>query len=255
MNQPETIAVHVLDGGRIDILDWAIFDPKVGPGIRRTLANPCYLISHPTGTLLWDTGLGDTIATEAGGRLIGDIAVFHVETPLTAQLDQIGIGPDDITYLALSHLHVDHVGNVDLFRTNTVLIQGDEFDAAFGQDAHADTSPFETLRQNPLHRLDGDHDVFGDGTVVIKRFPGHTPGSQSLLLRLSSGAVLVSGDLAHSTDNWANRVVPTLNVDAVQTRASMQAAAQLITDENATLWIQHEASQFQSMRRWPEYYK
>ena len=257
MNPPDTARLHVLDGGRIDVLDWSVFDPGAPAGEKRTLADPCYLIRHPGGTLLWDTGVGDDIALEPNGRTVQDVAVFHVETRLAAQLGEIGLRPDDVTHLALSHLHPDHIGNVALFPGATLLIQQDEYESVFGPDADPgayEALGLETLRNNPLRLLRGDLDVFGDGTTVIKRFPGHTVGSQSLLMRLAGGTVLISGDLAHSTGNWAGRVVPALNVDAGRTRESMRAAAELIVDEHATLWIQHELSQFTTLRRGREHY-
>ena len=250
--------VYVLDGGRIEILDWSVFASGQTPGTKRVLADPCYLIRHPAGTLVWDTGVGDVIAGETEGRLVKDFAVFHVDTPLGRQLEEVGTVPGEVTYLALSHLHPDHVGNVDLFPSATLLLQRDEYESVFGTDSTGEglePRVLSSLRGNPVQLLDGDHDVFGDGSVVVKALPGHTVGSQSLLVRLASGAVLISGDIAHSESNWSNRVVPTFNVDAERSLASMEAAAAILEQEQATLWIQHEANQFHSLRKPPDSYR
>ncbi|GAA0378766.1 AttM/AiiB [Acrocarpospora corrugata] len=239
--------LHVLDGGQIDILNWDVFQPGVGPGVRRRLADSCYLIVHPRGTLIWDTGLGDRLAGVPAGLTIPDIAVFHVENPLADQLTALGHPPNTIDYLALSHFHPDHVGNVGLFEAATLLVQDDEYAAAFGPapgDHGFDPDTYPTLRAGDATLLRGDHDVFGDGAVVIKRLPGHTPGGQSLLVRLPhTGAVLISGDLTHSLDNWTGRVVPAHNSDPAETLRSLAAAERLLAEENAVLWVQHDLDQ------------
>lgn len=250
--------LYLLDGGTIDILDWDRFQPGVGAGVRRKLADSCYLIVHPQGTLVWDTGLPDTLAGRPEGRTIPDIAVFHVDGSLEAQLTEAGHPAETIDFLALSHFHPDHVGNVDLFTMATLLVQHDDHAAAFGPspgDHGFDPDTYRSLRERPVVPLAGDHDVFGDGTVVIKRLPGHTPGSQSLLVRLpETGPVLISGDLVHSTENWARRVVPSFNSDHDETVLSLDRAERLLAEENAALWVQHDFDQQSALRHAPHYY-
>lgn len=250
--------LYVLDGGRIDILDWALFQPDAGPGVRRWLSDSCYLVVHPAGTLVWDTGLPDRLAGDPEGFTVPDVAVFHVESTLEAQLVAAGHPAAEIDFLALSHFHPDHVGNVGLFSGATLLVQDDDHAAAFGGapgDHGFDPATYAVLAERPTTLLHGDHDVFGDGTVVIKRLPGHTPGSQSLLVRLpSTGPVLISGDLVHSVDNWRRRVVPSLNSDADETVRSLAAAERLLAEEGAALWVQHDLDQQSALRHLPDYY-
>ncbi|WP_055479953.1 N-acyl homoserine lactonase family protein [Sphaerimonospora mesophila] len=250
--------LYVLDGGRIEILDWARFQPDAGPGVRRWISDSCYLIVHPRGTLMWDTGLPDRLAGVAEGHTIPGVAVFHVTEPLADRLTALGHPPHEIDFLALSHFHPDHVGNVELFRGATLLVQGDEYAAAFGAspgDHGFDPQTYAVLRERPVAPLHGDHDVFGDGTVVIKRLPGHTPGSQSLLVRLpDTGSVLVSGDLVHSMENWTRRVVPTFNSDPQETVRSLELADRVLAEENATLWVQHDLDQQSALRHGPAFY-
>lgn len=257
MTEP-TIQLYVLDGGRIEILDWQLFQPDAGPGVRRWLSDPCYLVVHPQGTLVWDTGLPDPLADVPEGLTIPGVAVFNVETTVGAQLAAVGHPAGGIDFLALSHFHPDHVGNVGLFTGAMLLVQEDDHAAAFGAapgDHSFDPATYAVLADRKTTLLGGDHDVFGDGTVVIKRLPGHTPGSQGLLVKLpETGAVLLSGDLAHSADNWTRRVVPGLNSDADATLRSFERAAQVLADEDAVLWIQHDAEQHATLRHAPEFY-
>src|SRR5258705_11560700 len=94
---------------------------------------------------------------------------------------------------------------------------------------------------HPVTKLEGDRDVFGDGSVTILSTPGHTPGHQSLLVKLAhTGAVVLSGDAVHFKSNWDNRGVPALNFSKEQTLASIQKITDDVTKEKAQLWINHE---------------
>lgn len=127
----------------------------------------------------------------------------------------------------------------------------------FGPDfAEHGYSPelYDTLRGNPTEIVDGDHDVFGDGSIRLVSTPGHTPGHCSLLVRLPrSGAVILSGDVAHFERNFVHRRVPAFNFDAGQTRASMDKIEGLIRSENARLWINHDTQQNASIPHAPQW--
>ena len=119
--------------------------------------------------------------------------------------------------------------------------------------------PNNTPRFKAEHRvtkLEGDRDVFGDGSVVIISTPGHTPGHQSLLVKLpKTGVLVLSGDAVHFQSNWEHRRVPTNNTGQEQTRASMQRIADVLTKESATLWINHDKAQRDTLKLAPEYYE
>jgi N-acyl homoserine lactone hydrolase len=253
-----TLRLYVLDGGLIDILDWSVYDPSAAPGTRRRIADPVYLVAHPEGSLVWDTGLSDTLQGRPEPLLVNDHALFHVSDSVAGQLDAVGHPAAGIDYLGLSHFHPDHVGNVDLFPDATLLVQRDEYDAAFGPDPvghNFDPGSYPGLKANEARLLDGDHDVFGDETVVVKRLPGHTIGSQALLVRLAeTGPVLLSGDITHSAANWAGDRFPTFNHSAEQTLRSLAAARELLDRERAALWIHHDHDDFLSRRHAPEFY-
>ena len=110
--------------------------------------------------------------------------------------------------------------------------------------------------EHPVTKLEGDHDVFRDGSVTILATPGHTPGHQSLLVKLSrTGALVLSGDAVHFTSNWEMRAVPSMNTNKEQTQASMQKIADTLTREKAQLWINHDKAQRDSLKMSPEYYE
>jgi len=198
-----------------------------------------------------DTGVTDAIAAMPEGQRPTDPRATHWRRPktLAAQLDELGVKPSDIKFVAVSHTHPDHVGNVTLFPQSTLLVQKAEYDWP---------SPLgpRFKPEHPATKLDGDHDVFGDGSVVIIATPGHTPGHQSLLVKLRmTGAVLLSGDAVHFKENWDNRRVPSQNTDKDQTNASMQRMADLMAKENAQLWINHDKAQRDTLKMSPEFYQ
>ncbi len=241
--------MYVLYCGESRTPDVSRWSPGVNVGMAWEFSNHCYLIRHATGGLmLWDSGMSDSIAampdglTAAGGAL-----VLRVRKTLASQLQEIGVAPTDVTHLAFSHFHGDHVGNANLFTAATLYIQGPEYDAAFGPTpAKFNFAPasYEKLRANPVVKLTGDRDVFGDGSVTLVATPGHTPGHQSLLVRLpKTGAVLLSGDMVHFEENWVNRRVPSMNFDREESARTLQKVADLLAASKAELWINHDKRQ------------
>src|SRR5262245_17350128 len=212
--QPKTAdRLYVMDCGHNAAADQSRWSPGVNVGKPIELSDNCYLIRHGADWLLWDTGYPDAVAEKPVTSPVG--TATRAKT-LASQLAEIGVKPSDIRLVAVSHTHGDHVGNVDLFPESTLLIQKAEFDWAFAPEKPA---PFKAAR--PIRKLEGDLDVFGDGSVTILSTPGHTPGHQSLLVHLTrTGWVVLSGDLAHFKDNWDNRRVASMNTSAEQTQTS-----------------------------------
>ena len=170
-----SLRLYIFDCGHLRIADPGRFSLTMDEVSTLELSVPCYLIEHPDGTLLWDAGLSDSLA-EGSPHTQANGTVTTVTATLRAQLEELGYQPADITYLALSHLHYDHAGNANDFVASTWLVQRPEHEAAFG-DAQGffDRALYAELENSETMLLDGDHDVFGDGTVVIKSAPGHTP--------------------------------------------------------------------------------
>src|SRR5437867_244843 len=152
-----------------------------------------------------------------------------------------------------------NVGNANMFTSATLYIQQAEYDAAFGPESAKFgfvAANYDKLRASPVVKLNGDYDVFGDGSVRILSTPGHTPGHQSLLVRLpKTGAIVLSGDAVHFKDNWEQKRVPSMNVNKEQTLASLQRLATILEERKATLWINHDKPQSDTLRYAPAYYE
>lgn len=255
---PSALRLYVFNCGTIDVLDVSVFQPGIGKGERKTLTNSCYLVVHPKGTLLWDAGLPDALVQTPEGKTFMNTFVLRVSKTLAAQLKEIGYAPETISNLGISHMHGDHVGNVDLFPRAMLLMQKEEYEAAFGPEPGKygfDPAAYSTLRSNPVKTLEGDYDVFGDGTVVIKRMLGHTPGHQALYVRLpKTGNIFLSGDLVHYTDNWVHKRVPSFNFDKERSIKSMEETEQFLKANHAILWIQHDLEQNAGIKHAPAYY-
>ena len=231
-----------------DISRWS---PGVNIGKSMGFVDSCYLIKHTQGWLLWDTGLADTIAAMPNGLAPSDPAATHWYRPKTllAELAAVGVKPGDIKYVAVSHTHPDHIGNVELLAMSTLLVQKAEYEWP-GQNGP------RFKPEHPVRKLDGDHDVFGDGSVTIIATPGHTPGHQSLLVTLpKTGALLLSGDAVHFKSNWENRGVPAGNFDKAKTLTSMQRIADVLAERKAQLWINHDKAQRDTLKMAPEFYE
>lgn len=244
--------LYVLDCGLNIGKDQSRWSPGVNEGKPIELSDNCYLIRHDTGLLLWDTGVPDAVASKPEGVVVANGAITQRRAQtLAAQLAQLGVKPSDITQVAVSHTHGDHVGNIALFPSSTVLIQGAEYDWAMAGPNKPAFAPTQTIR-----KLAGDYDVFGDGSVTIISTPGHTPGHQSLLVQLpKTGSILLSGDAVHFQDNWTHKRVPRMNVDRDLTLASMQRIAALLEARKAQLWINHDKPQSDRLRYAPESYE
>lgn len=255
---PAALRLYVLDCGSIDASDISMFQPDVGQKASKTFSDACYLVVHPKGTLLWDAGLPDALAKTPEGRKFMEVFVLRSTQTLAAQLDDIGHPAASIRYLGISHMHSDHVGNVDLLPQAVLLMQKEEYAAAFGPDPGKygfDPATYATLRANPQKQLDGDYDVFGDGSVIVKRMPGHTPGHQALYVKLPhSGNILLSGDLVHYADNWIHKRVPAFNFDKEQSLKTMEETERFLEANQATLWIQHDREQNAALKHAPAYY-
>jgi len=244
--------LYILNCGEGVAGDISRWSPGVNVGKSMDFADNCYLIHHTQGWLLWDTGIPDAVAVMPDGQAPADPKATHWWRPktLASQLDQLGVKPTDIKFIAISHTHGDHIGNVELFPQSMLLVQKAEYEWR-GPSGSARFKP-----EHPVTKLEGDYDVFGDGNVTIISTPGHTPGHQSLLVKLpKTGALILSGDAVHFKSNWENRGVPVNNTDKEQTLASMQRIADLMAKDKAQLWINHDKAQRDSLKMAPDYYE
>ena len=248
--------LYVLYCGEARIPDLSPWSPGFHVGEAAVFSDNCYLIRHGKDWMLWDTGYPDALADKPDG-IVGARSTALREKTLVSQLAEIGVAPSQINVLAFSHSHGDHVGNGNLFTAATLYIQKAEYDAAFGPDAAKfgfAPATYDQLRNGRIVQLEGDADLFGDGSVRILSTPGHTPGHQSLLVRLpKTGAVVLSGDVAHFQENFDQRRVPGFNFDQAQSLRSMGKIAGIVESEHARLWINHDAAQSATIAHAPQF--
>jgi N-acyl homoserine lactone hydrolase len=258
---PKSVRLYILDCGKITGVGETAFGFQPGQLATTEMFTPCYLIAHPRGTLMWDTGeIPDRDFKAPGPATQG---AFTVTKPLLPQLAAIGYTPANITYLALSHYHGDHVANANAFAGSTWIVQKVERDAMFAKSAEGARGPttpnralFGDLEKSKTILLNSeDHDVFGDGMVVIKFTPGHTPGHQSLFLKLAkTGPVLLSGDLYHYPEELKLKIIPGFDFNKEQTAKSREMIEAFVKNAKAQLWIQHDAVASAKLKKSPEYY-
>jgi N-acyl homoserine lactone hydrolase len=242
---PQSLRLYVLNCGIITPPNVDNYGLKVNEVADTRMITPCFLIAHPRGTLMWDTGeIPDGAFKD--GISPQKLRNFTVDRPLLPQLAAIGYTPADINYLALSHYHGDHVANASQFAKSTWIVQKGDRDAILAPRPEGSRVPdpmfFEGLANAKTIVLNGeDHDVFGDGTVVIKSAPGHTPGHQALFLKLATtGNVLLSGDLYHYPEEITYKKVPNFDTDGAQTAKSREKIEDFVKQNHAQLWIQHD---------------
>jgi N-acyl homoserine lactone hydrolase len=254
---PRVVRLYVFDCGKLDIPDITPYQLTRAEIATNVMSVPCFLVAHPKGTLMWDVGVvPDRLITP--GRA-GTLRGYGSSTrKLETQLAEVGYAPSDITYLSVSHFHWDHVGNANLFASATWLVRKAERDVMFGDPPSPRTEPenFSALKGSKTTLIaTPDYDVFGDGKVVIKSAPGHSPGHQVLLVNLArSGPVVLSGDLYHYPEERALKKVPTTEFDREQSAASRASVEAFITRAHAQLWIQHDFNGNSKLKKSPSYY-
>ena len=243
--------LYVLNCGEGVAGDISRWSPGVNEGKPMDFADNCYLIRHGRVWMIWDTGVSDAIAVMPNGLAPADPRMTHWKRPktLASQLQQIGVKPDAVRYIAVSHTHPDHIGNVEMFPKAMLLVQKAEYEWPGANNAP------RFKPEHPVTKLEGDYDVFEDGSVIILSTPGHTPGHQSLLVKLrKTGAILLTGDAVHFKDNWDHRRVPSGNFDKDKTVTSMERIDAFLKKEKAQLWINHDKAQRDSLKMAPAYY-
>lgn len=238
----QELSIYKLECGHIDFKELSYFsDTGDYDGKSGQMNVPCFLIRHPKGWFMWDTGLSQDLLGKPSTNVIG--ATESVTVRLETQLKQLGLNYSDINFVSFSHMHADHSGNADLFRNATWILQKKEFDYATRTPSPIgiDSKRFGQIKDVKKILIDGDHDVFGDGSVKLFATPGHTPGHQSLLVHLKkSGYIIFAGDLYHFTASKLYKRVPIFNTSRAETLASIERVDTLAKNKKARIIIQHE---------------
>lgn len=244
-----------LDCGRIDIRDLSFFsDSFTYRGKERSLTDSCYLIRHETQYLLWDAGLpASLIGAKADAQAVLSPSLA---ADIPSQLAKIGVKAEQVSAIGISHNHFDHVGQAASFPGARLLIGKADFDALktspppFGVEP-ALLSPW-LEGKGEVTPVIGDYDVFGDGSVMMLKMPGHTPGEMSLLVRLpKTGPVLLSGDVVHFHEQFERRGVPPFNADRSDSLASMDRLSAIAAELGARLIVQHDETHIGKLPAFP----
>lgn len=242
------VTLYKLDGGTVMANNLNLFaQGDTYKGESKQLADAFFVIKHPKGTLLWDTGLPEMLVGQEPYTPEGGAFTITRKDSIKNQLKSIDMTTEDIDMIAFSHIHFDHTGAANHFANATWLVQESEYDFAKGEDIKGNSfyAPDSFNKLTNVEKLNGDRDVFGDGTVVIKSMPGHTPGHQVLFLRLKdNGPTLLSGDIYHFEQNRKDAIVPQFNYDIPATDKSIKDFEAFAKAENAKVIIQHDAGNF-----------
>ncbi|HEV2201938.1 MAG TPA: N-acyl homoserine lactonase family protein [Bryobacteraceae bacterium] len=256
---PKTVRLYVFDNGVIKGLDPALFHFKAEDLATTEMVVCSYLIVHPKGTLMWDSGAISDANLKDDGSPVTE-ARFTATRKLKSQLASVGYAPKDVTYFGLSHYHNDHIANANDFAGATWLVQQPERDAMFAKEGGAPMPPrvrYAALENAKTEILKGqDYDVFGDGTVVVKPAYGHSPGHQVLYVKLAkTGPILLAGDLYHYQEERNTDKTPTFDFNREQSLASRAAVEAFIKKTGAQLWIEHDLANFNKQKKAPGYYE
>jgi N-acyl homoserine lactone hydrolase len=201
--------------------------------LKLTFTFSCYMIKHGNDYMVWDTGFAP--GSNPNAPKVG----------IVDQLKELNVTPDQVKWVGISHFHADHTGQLDPFKNATLLIGKGDWDGITAPTPMqgANVAGFKSWidEKRKVETLTSDKDVFGDGSVIVLRTPGHTPGHSALLVRLKDmGPVLLSGDAAHFHENYEKNGVPSFNFDRAQTIASIERMKQIVGNVKATVIIQHD---------------
>lgn len=269
---PAGMRLYVLNSGSLSLGKGALQNlAPMEPKIRIPVA--FFVIKHPKGNVLFDTGNNDKIITDPSYWGPNFAALKPVNTPdisIESQLGRIGMTPDDFTYVVVSHMHLDHGGNVAKFPNSTIVIQRDEIEYAMFPDepfagafipgdVAALRSAVGETKPNalPMLILEGDLDIFGDGSVVVKRARGHTKGGQMLIVRLpNTGTTILTGDAAYFRENVTKSIPPNIALayDPAGIMRGYEWIRYMMASEGADFFTSHDPDAFKNYKKAPEYY-
>jgi glyoxylase-like metal-dependent hydrolase (beta-lactamase superfamily II) len=254
--------------GKGFLQNFAPMDPKIQIPIG------FFVIKHPKGNVLFDTGNNDKLITDSTywGKLASVFsAKMTPEDAIDVQLAKIGLKPDDIKYVVVSHMHLDHGGNVAKFPNSTLIIQDDELTFAMFPDepfaggyipgdAQVLRSPVGSSKPSLMNmiRLEGDYDIFGDGSIVIHRSRGHTKGSQMLVVRLpKTGTTILTADAAYFRENVEKNLIPNivLAYDPAGIVKGYDWIRRMMATENANFFTAHDPDAYKAMKKAPAFYE
>jgi N-acyl homoserine lactone hydrolase len=240
-----------LDCGDFQINDINAFmsDTSEYPARPKHLVGSCYLIKHGDQYLLWDTGMP---AALLGHPDVNPVMTVTLHASLVDQLARIGVRPEQVNMVGISHYHGDHTGQARDFPSARLLMGAADLAALRARPPAGQADLTHWLSGGgQVTEVQGDLDVFGDGAVVMLNLPGHTPGHHALLVRLASGPVMLSGDTYHFAEQVPHRGVPPFNTNRAESLASMDRFDRLARNLHARVIIQHEPADVAKLPAFP----
>lgn len=250
-------------------LDFSFMVQLQNPGEAYEAPVPCYLVEHPEGTVLFDTGVSpemkqdpETYGPNGAPHMADFVPALDApeERRPTRQLADVGYEPGDVDHVVLSHLHTDHAGNVTAFPDSEIIVDEDELNYAWWPKAPAQGffylgGDFLPLRgpEYDVTTINGSYDVFGDGSVEVIPAPGHSPGHQVLKVDLASeGTVILGADLANHTAGLENEMGPSFAWSLDDTVDSMRKIRRVAEREDAPIYISHDRDNQETLPDPPE---
>jgi glyoxylase-like metal-dependent hydrolase (beta-lactamase superfamily II) len=241
---PAALSLWRIDCGQI-------IDEEAGPSpwTRQMLPVPCFLIRHGARYMLWDAGVS--------ARALGNAhPTLRLNRTIPDQLAQIGVRPEQIEYVGISHYHGDHTGQASAFARARLVIGAADLAALRSETPPQGVAPPHLAPWltggAPISALTEDLDVFGDGSVIVLMTPGHTPGHTSLLVKLAGGNVMISGDLWASHDDVLRERMPDFNTSRAETAASRERFRRMADRLDAVVILQHDALDAARLPAFPE---
>jgi N-acyl homoserine lactone hydrolase len=265
MSKTPDVRLYVFDGGRIKIdpdFNFSLFGITEGDHIDLEMAQPCFMVEHPNGRLLWEGGHPSSMADTPGWVRVDHGMERRLDRTVPSQLAELKLDMGSFDYVAFSHLHWDHAGLAKEIMRGTLIMQQIEYDLIvtdskpkgheklYVGDMRSETKSLKKLLIN------GDHDVFGDGRVRLISAPGHVPGHQVLFVDLADyGPVVIGADLYHFRVTREKHLIPSVSADMVQVKESMDRVEQLLSETGGRLWIHHDPQLFSELKKAPAYYQ
>jgi N-acyl homoserine lactone hydrolase len=269
--QAQDIKLYAFSSGALTIgkgvlQNFAAMDPPI------VIPVGFYVVKHPKGNVLFDTGNNDKLIDDKNWWPAGLQGLKPAMTPDMAidfQLKKIGLTPDDIKYVVLSHMHLDHGGNAAKFPNSTIVVQKTEIQNAFwpeqgtgGPYVIGDFLPLRAPNSNypnaqKMIQLDGDLDLFGDGTMIVKRWIAHTPGSQMMTVKLRNfGLAILTGDNVYFRENVEKSIAPNLvlSYDPAGYYRAYEWIRMMMATQKADYFTAHDPDAFKAMKKAPAYY-
>lgn len=231
-------------GDRVDMAVTDPFDDNVGTEIYSPYF--FYLIEHPRGRVLFDCGVHPAVRSDPRSRLGAMADHFPLELgpddDVEGQLKRLDLSPADIDCVVQSHLHFDHAGGLEELRGIPVYLQAAELSFARTPPVYQDTLYVQEDFGHDVdwQLLEGDHDLFDDGSVRILSTPGHTPGHQSLMVTSQRRSIVLLADATYSVEKMRERRLPAVLWSPDAMVASWERLETLERENEAQLVCTHE---------------